>query len=61
MEEQRGLIAWFARNHVAANLLMMFIITTGIYGAMTIRTQFMPTVELDAVNVRVPYRGAAPA
>jgi len=28
-EESRGLLAWFAKNHVAANLLMMMILVGG--------------------------------
>ena len=26
-----GLIAWFARNHVAANLLLVFVCVLGFY------------------------------
>ena len=56
----RGLIAWFARNHVAANLLMLFILLVGGYSAMTIKKQTMPEFEIDIINVTVPYLGAAP-
>ena len=31
-----GLIEWFARNRVAANLLMVFIILMGVNGIVTI-------------------------
>ncbi len=57
----KGLISWFAHNHVAANLLMFFIIVTGLYGAFFgVTTETFPNVEFDNVVVRVPYLGAAP-
>jgi multidrug efflux pump subunit AcrB len=57
---EKGLIAWFASNHVAANLLMWLIISAGIVSAFTIRKQTSPDFELNNVIVRVPYPGAAP-
>ena len=57
---EKGLIAWFASNHVAANLLMMFIIVAGLISVFTIRKQTTPEIELNWVQVRVPYLGAAP-
>jgi len=57
---QKGLIAWFAANHVAANLLMFLIIAFGIVSAFTIRKQTTPDFELNLIQVRVPYLGAAP-
>ena len=57
----KGLISWFAHNHVAANLLMFFIVVTGLYGAFFgVTTETFPNVEFDNVVVRVPYLGAAP-
>ncbi|MEM7279170.1 MAG: efflux RND transporter permease subunit [Pseudomonadota bacterium] len=58
--KQKGIIAWFTRNPVAANLLMVMIILFGIVSAFTIRKQAVPDFELNFVNVRVPYLGAAP-
>jgi multidrug efflux pump subunit AcrB len=58
--EEKGLIAWFAKNHVAANLLMFLIIAFGIVSAFTIRKQTTPDFELNMIQVRVPYLGAAP-
>ena len=57
---EKGLIAWFASNHVAANLLMCLIIVAGIISAFTIRKQTTPDFELNMIQVRVPYLGAAP-
>jgi multidrug efflux pump subunit AcrB len=57
---QKGLIAWFAKNHVAANLLMFMILAFGIVSSFTIRKQTTPDFELNMIQVRVPYLGAAP-
>ena len=57
---EKGLIAWWASNHVAANLLMWLIIVAGLISAVTIRKQTTPDFDLNLVQVRVPYLGAAP-
>ena len=57
---EKGIIAWFANNHVAANLLMFLIITFGVVSAFTIRKQTSPDFELNFIQIRVPYLGAAP-
>jgi len=58
--DEKGIIAWFAANHVAANLLMLFIIVAGIISVFTIRKQTTPDFELNTIQVRVAYLGAAP-
>jgi len=57
---EKGIIAWFASNHVAANLLMMFIVVAGLISVATIRKQTTPEIELNWIQVQVPYLGAAP-
>ncbi|MDP7050296.1 MAG: efflux RND transporter permease subunit, partial [Verrucomicrobiota bacterium] len=55
------MIAWFARNTVAANLLMIFIILMGINGIINrLPVEVFPTFNPDEVEVRVTYRGATP-
>jgi multidrug efflux pump subunit AcrB len=56
----KGIIAWFAGNHVAANLLMLLILVAGAVSLFTIRKQTTPDFELNTIEVRVPYLGAAP-
>ena len=57
-----ALIAWFARNSVAANLLMVFIIAWGLTTlASRLALEVFPAFELDQVNVSVALRGATPA
>ncbi|NND69312.1 MAG: efflux RND transporter permease subunit [Halioglobus sp.] len=55
------LIDWFIHNPVAANLLMMILVTGGLLALPNIHQEEFPTLDVDAVNVRVPYLGAAPA
>ena len=59
-EKQTGIIAWFARNSVAANLMMVFIIIMGIASYATIQRQMFPNVEINYINVEASYRGASP-
>ncbi|MEM7450500.1 MAG: efflux RND transporter permease subunit [Pseudomonadota bacterium] len=55
-----GIIAWFAHNNVAANLMMFMIIGFGIYSAFTIRKQTTPDFEVSLVVASVAFPGAAP-
>jgi multidrug efflux pump subunit AcrB len=57
---QTGLIAWFATNHVAANLLMWFIIVLGLYSAFTIKKALTPEVVSNLIQISQFYPGAAP-
>ncbi len=59
-DTQKGVISWFARNPVAANLLMVGIIILGVVSAFTIRKQMFPQGESTWLNVNIAYPGAAP-
>ena len=54
------MIAWLARNRVAANLMMAMIIASGLLASGTVNEEVMPEIELDRIVVEVPYLGAAP-
>ncbi len=57
-----GMIAWFARNGVAANLLMFVILAAGAYSlAKRIPLEVFPSFETDAITISMTYRGATPA
>lgn len=56
----RGLIAWMARNSIAANLLMFLLIGGGIWSAIGVQKEVLPNFQLDVVQVSVRYPGAAP-
>ena len=55
-----GMINWFARNTVAANLLMFFIIISGGIAVLNINSEVFPEFTLDIISIEVPYLGAAP-
>jgi multidrug efflux pump subunit AcrB len=55
-----GIIAWFAHNHVAANLLMGLMIVGGLFALPNIQQRSFPDINIDVVTVNVPYLGAAP-
>ena len=54
------MIAWFTRNGVAANLLMLLLIVGGLGSLVGIKKELFPLFSLDTITVRVPYRGASP-
>ena len=43
-----GLIGWFAKNPVAANLLMLFIIVAGAISAVTISKDMFPRTDRNS-------------
>ncbi|MCH7808994.1 MAG: efflux RND transporter permease subunit [Chloroflexi bacterium] len=53
-------IAWFAENHVAANLLMGTILIGGVMTAPTIKQTIMPDFDLNYISVTIVYPGASP-
>ena len=55
-----GTIAWFARNTVAANLLMAFLVCSGLIAAFNVTSEIFPEITLDRIVIEVPYLGAAP-
>ena len=54
------MIAWFAKNGVAANLLMGIILISGFFSIRSLKMELFPDFDLDLVTISVPYPGAAP-
>jgi multidrug efflux pump subunit AcrB len=54
------MIAWFARNGVAANLLMLLMVVGGIASLITVKRELFPQFSLDTIAISVPYPGASP-
>ena len=55
------MIEWFARNSVAANLLMMSIVVIGVLSASkAIPVEVFPSFEIEAVTISTALRGATP-
>lgn len=59
-QPQKGVIAWFAHNPVAANLLMIIIVTVGLGSSLFIQRAMFPAFKTDYIMVTMPYPGAAP-
>ncbi len=58
---QKGPIAWMTNNSVAANLLMIVLIVGGLFVGSRVKQEVFPEVELDIINISVPYPGASPS
>jgi multidrug efflux pump subunit AcrB len=54
-----GIIATFAQHKVAANLLMLIMLLTGLLSLARLNTQFFPNFALDFITIRVEWRGAS--
>jgi len=57
----KGFVSWFAENHVAANLLMFFVLIVGIVTAITMKMEVFPESTLDKISITTSYPGASPA
>ncbi|MEE9608743.1 MAG: efflux RND transporter permease subunit [Myxococcota bacterium] len=53
-------IAWFAENHVAANLLMFVVIVAGLASLPSIHQKTFPDINVEMIQISVSYLGAAP-
>ena len=53
--EQRGIIAWFAGNSVAANLLMLSIIFLGLMSFNQLRKEAFPPMATDSIRISMTY------
>ena len=54
------IIAWWASNPVAANLLMTGILLAGVLGFITVEREAFPAFNIKQVKIEVVWPGAAP-
>ena len=54
------IIRWWADNHVAANLLMVTILLTGLLGYCKSEREIFPTLDFPGMQVTVSWPGASP-
>ena len=54
-------IAWFARNSVAANLLLGLVVVVGLSNLGGLKREIFPELSSEQISVTVVYPGAAPA
>jgi multidrug efflux pump subunit AcrB len=60
IENRRGLVAYFAKNPVAGNLLMVILLVGGLLSAIGLTAQVFPTMDPGTVSISVVYPGATP-
>jgi multidrug efflux pump subunit AcrB len=57
----KKIIGWFVENHVAANLLMIFLLLAGTVTGLTMKLEVFPEFSLDRITITTEYTGASPA
>jgi multidrug efflux pump subunit AcrB len=56
----KGIVAWWGRNPVAGNLLMLFCVIAGVFSFMRMEKEFFPAGRGDGVFVSAIWPGASP-
>ncbi|MGK0400160.1 MAG: multidrug efflux pump subunit AcrB, partial [Candidatus Azotimanducaceae bacterium] len=56
----KTIIAWFAENHIAANLLLILVVLAGASALLTMPQKSFPDIDVPIITVSVLYLGAAP-
>ncbi len=57
----KKIISWFIENHVAANLLMIFVLLVGFFTAINSKVEIFPETAADKVIITIEYPGASPS
>ena len=53
-----GILSYFTRHKTAANLLLVLMLTAGLFAFPNMRAQFFPDVVVDDLTVSVAWQGA---
>ncbi len=53
-----GILSYFTRHRTAANLLLVLMITAGLFAFPNMRAQFFPDIVVDDLTVSVAWQGA---
>lgn len=56
----KAIIKWFAKNHVAPNLLTIIILLGGVMGLFAMNKEIWPGIPLEVVTINMVYPGAGP-
>jgi multidrug efflux pump subunit AcrB len=56
----RGVFAWFARNPVAANIIIFLVSFGGLLQLCNIKQEVFPEVDMDVIVINIGYPGASP-
>ncbi len=57
----KGVLSWFARNSVAANIIMVIFLLGGYIKMRGIKQEVFPEFDLDIIVIAIPYPGASPS
>lgn len=57
----KAIVAWFAKNPIAANILMLTLLIGGYLGWGNIKKEVFPTADPNFVYVNMSYLGASPS
>ncbi|MEM5518686.1 efflux RND transporter permease subunit [Henriciella sp. AS95] len=55
-----GLVAWWARNSIAANLLMVIAFIGGTFGFLSLEKEAFPAADFNGASVSIAWPGASP-
>lgn len=55
-----GLISWWAKNRVAANLMMIAVLVVGVFSFIQMGREVNPSATFNGATVSVAWPGAAP-
>ena len=58
--QHRGVLAWWAQNGVAANLLMIIALVGGVIGFFSLQRENNPAAIFPAASINVAWPGASP-
>lgn len=61
IQKHTGIAAWFAQNHIAANLLMLFFLIAGYLSIKSMTKEVFPSVDPKIITVSFAYQGASAA
>ena len=56
----KNIIAWFVKNPVAANLMMLAMFSAGIFGYNSLDREFIPSTTINGMSISVGWPGASP-
>ena len=60
VDHHHGAVAYMAKHKVAANLLLIFVISAGLMSLRSLVQEVFPEFSLDTILISVPYPGATP-
>jgi len=56
----KGIVTWFVKNSVPANLFMFFLIFGGFFVSYpSMKSEFFPIPDLNTISISIPYPGAS--